>query len=633
MAKHEFQTEIKQLLNLMIHSLYSHKEIFLRELVSNGSDAIDKLKLLSVSDENYKNVEFTPKLEIKILKDERKLVISDTGIGMNEEDLVEHLGTIAKSGTKAFLENMSGDNKKDSQLIGQFGVGFYSAFMVADKVEVLSKKAGEEKSFKWISAGDGSYEIIESPKEGNGTEITLHIKEGEDEYISEYSIENVIKKYSNHVPFPIYLEKEVPVEKEGEEEPKEGEEPKEPEMTKKLEQINKASALWTLSKSDISDDEYKDFYQTIAHSSEEPLHWVHTRVEGTLDYKTLFYIPKTAPMDLYRADWESGVKLYINRVFISDGDRELLPTYLRFVRGIIDSADLPLNVSREILQNNRILEKIKSSSVKKVISELAKIKKTDSEKYDEFYKVFGKTLKEGLYTDHDNKDKLLDLLLFKSLNESQTDLKTYVEKMGEEQKEIFFINGTDENILKSSPLLEKFKAKNYDVLILDDEVDGIVFPMVQNYTIGSGDDKKEFAIKHVSDVKFDDEKAEDNEENKAIAEKISNALGESVKEVRISTSLVDSPVMLLADKEDQNYMMYQMMKQMGQAENLPELKPILEVNPKSEMIQKLAKSENEDLIADVSNTLLDQARLFNGEEVRDSVKFIERMNRIVSKAL
>jgi molecular chaperone HtpG len=621
MAKHEFQTEIKQLLNLMIHSLYSNKEIFLRELISNGSDAMDKLKLLTVTDENYRNIEFAPRLDLQIQKDERKLIISDSGIGMNDEDLVEHLGTIAKSGTKAFLENMSGDNKRDSQLIGQFGVGFYSAFMVADKVEVLSKKAGEERSFKWISSGDGSYEIIESPKESHGTEITLYIKEGEDEFISEYSVENIIKKYSNHVPFPIFLEKEVEVEKpEGEEE-----ENKEPEKVKKFEQINKASALWTLNKADISDEEYTEFYKTIAHSSEEPLHWVHTRVEGTLDYKTLFYIPKKAPMDLYRADWESGLKLYINRVFISDGDRELLPTYLRFVRGIIDSADLPLNVSREILQNNKILEKIKTSSAKKVLTELGKLKKSDSEKYDTFYKEFGRTIKEGLYTDHGNRDKILDLLIFKSLEKESIDLKTYKEEMKESQEEIYYITGTDENILKSSPLLEKFKAKDLNVLILHEEVDTVVFPMVTTYG--------ETPLKHVSDVKFDDETSEISEEDKTLAEKVKNALGDEVKEVRVSTSLSESPVVIIADKDDQNYMMAQMLKQMGQTENIPEVKPILEINPKSEILEKLSTLEDEELVKDVANTLLDQARLFNGDEVRNSVEFIQRMNRVISKSI
>jgi molecular chaperone HtpG len=604
----------------MIHSLYSNKEIFLRELVSNASDAIDKLKLLTVTDEKYRDIPFEGRVNIEIDEEAKKLTISDSGIGMNDEDLVDHLGTIAKSGTKAFLENMSGDNKKDSQLIGQFGVGFYSAFMVADRVEVLSRKAGEEKAFKWISAGDGSYEIIESSKDSHGTEITLFIKDGEGEFLSQYTVENIIKKYSNHVPFPIYLKKEIEVEK-GEDEKDEN---AEPEKTIKFEQINKASALWTLNKSDISDEDYNDFYKTLANSSEDALSWVHTRVEGTLDYTTLFYIPKKAPMDLYRADWESGLKLYIKRVFISDGEKELLPTYLRFIRGIIDSADLPLNVSREILQSNRVLEKIKTASAKKVLSEISKLS-NDEEKYKIFLKEFGKTMKEGLYSDVANRDKILDILRFKSLEGDNLSLKSYKESLKEGQTEIFYITGEDEKILRKSPLLEKFKARNFNVLILDEDVDAIVFPMVTEY------DKT--PLKHVSDVKFDNEEVVNSEDSKELLEKLQKILGDEVKEVRVSSSLVDSPVCIVADKDDQNYMMAQIMKQMGQLENIPEIKPILEINPKNELFAKISTNSDEDLIEDIAKTLLDQARLFNGEEIKDSVQFIERMNRIMVKAL
>ena len=627
MAKHEFQTEINQLLNLMIHSLYSNKEIFLRELISNGSDAIDKLKLLTVTDENYRNVDFQPKVELRTDSEKRTLTISDTGIGMNESDLIDNLGTIAKSGTKAFLENLSGDNQKDSQLIGQFGVGFYSAFMVADKVEVLSKKVNEDSAFKWISNGDGSYEIINSEKESFGTEITLYIKEGEDEFISEYSLEKIIKKYSNHVPFPIFLEKEVEVETPDSEKSDDNkdEEKKEPVKTQKMEQINKASALWTLNKTDISDEDYQEFYKTLAHSSEDALSWVHTRVEGTLDYKTLFYIPSKAPMDLYRADWESGLKLYINRVFISDGEKELLPTYLRFVRGIIDSSDLPLNVSREILQNNRVLEKIKTASAKKVLSEISKIAKKDDDKFATFIAEFGKTMKEGLYSDQTNRDKILEILRFKSIDGDKISIKDYKSKMSEFQKEIFYITGEDEKILKNSPLLEKFKAKNFNVLILDEDVDSVVFPMVTEY------DKT--PMKSVQDVKFDDEVESDSEESKELVEKLSKILADEVKTVKVSNNLVNSPVCIVADKEDQNYMMVQMMKQMGQMDNLPELKPILEINPKNEIFAKLSENSDEKLFEDVANLLLDQARLFNGEQVKDSVLFIERMNRVMTQAL
>ena len=619
LAKHQFQTEIKQLLDLMIHSLYSNKDIFLRELISNASDAIDKLKLLTIRDDKYRDIEFQPRIEIRIDKESKKLVISDNGIGMNDEDLVENLGTIAKSGTKAFIEQLSGDNKKDSQLIGQFGVGFYSSFMVAEKVEVLTKKAGEDRAFKWISSGDGEYEIIESVKEGHGTEITLFVRPEAEQYLSELTIEDIVKKYSNHISFPIFLEKEVYETDETDEEKKET------KKVKKFEQINKASALWTRNKSEISDEEYREFYKGIAHSSEEPLFWIHTRVEGTLDYTTLFYIPKKAPIDLYRADWESGLKLYINRVFISDGEKELLPTYLRFVRGIIDSSDLPLNVSREILQNNRILEKIKTSSVKKILSELAKLAKKDSEKYKIFYKEFGNTIKEGLYNDYANRDKILDLLRFKSLEKDDISLKEYKEGMKEEQKEIYYILGEDENLLKNSPILEKFKAKGFNVLILDQEVDAIVFPMVPEY------DKT--PLKNVIDVKFDDEEVEEKEEYQELLEKLKNIYGDEVKEVRISTSLTDSPACIVPDKDDQNFAMAQIMKQMGQLDNLPEIKPILEINPKHQLLEKIAKSEDSELVEDVAKLILDEAKLFNGDEIKNSVEFIQRMNRVILKAL
>jgi len=623
MAKHQFQTEINQLLQLMIHSLYSNKEIFLRELVSNGSDAIDKLKLLNLTDENYKNLELQPRLDIKIDKEAKTLTIIDSGIGMTDEDLVENLGTIAKSGTKAFLENLSGDAKKDSQLIGQFGVGFYSAFMVADKVEVTTKKANTDLAYKWVSEGTGEYDIELADKESFGTEIKLYIKEEEGEFLEDHRVESIIKRYSNHVPFPIYLEKEVTVETENSED--DSEEKKEPETTIKNEQINKASALWTISKTELKDDDYKDFYSTIAHSSEEPLTWMHNKVEGTLDYTTLFYVPSKAPMDLYRADWEAGIKLYINRVFITDGEKELLPPYLRFMRGVIDSSDLPLNVSREILQNNRTLEKIKTSSTKKILSELSKLAKNDSEKYATFYKEFGRTIKEGLYSDHGNKEKILDLLRFKSLQGDNISLADYKEKMGEDQKEIYYIVGEDENILKNSPVLEQFKAKNLNVLILDEEVDAIVFPMVTEY--------KETPIKQAQDADLGSKEEVDSKEFEDLLKEFTTILADEVKEVRVSQNLVDSPVCVVADKDDPNFAMVNMMKQMGQMEGLPEIKPIMEINPKSELFTKIRDNRDQNLIEDVAKLLLDQARLFNGEQIKDSVAFVERMNRVMTKAL
>ena len=372
MAKHQFQTEVNQILQLMIHSLYSNKEIFLRELVSNSSDALDKLNMLVLTNPEYKEVVFSPKIDISFDKDAKKLILSDTGIGMDEADLIEHLGTIAKSGTKAFLENLSGDEKKDSQLIGQFGVGFYASFMVADKVEVTSRKAGTDKAYTWTSLGDGEYDLEEGTRESHGTTITMHLKDDEGEFLEEQRLDSIIKKYSNHIPFPIFMDKEHYIAAETDEE---GKETKAPSTEIKNEQINKANALWTMSKSEIKDEEYKDFYSTVAHDSSEPLAWMHNKAEGTVNYTTLFFIPEKAPMDLYRVDYQTGIKLYINRVFITDDEKELMPTYLRFLRGVIDSTDLPLNVSREILQSNPVMTKIKNSSVKKVLSELAKMMK------------------------------------------------------------------------------------------------------------------------------------------------------------------------------------------------------------------------------------------------------------------
>ena len=473
MSKHQFQTEVSQLLDLMIHSLYSNKEIFLRELISNSSDALDKLNYLALTDENYKSLSYTPRIDIAINKELKTLTISDSGIGMNEADLIDNLGTIAKSGTKSFLQNLSGDKKKDSSLIGQFGVGFYAAFMVANKIEVTSRKALEEKAYMWSSEAGGEYDIIETTKETHGTSITLYLKEDEEEFLEFYRIQSVIKKYSNHIPFAIFMDKE---------EKNYDDESKESKSEIKNVQINKASALWTLSKSQIKADEYQDFYKQISHDSEDPLLWSHTKAEGKYEYTTLFYIPSTPPMDLFRMDYKPGVKLYVKRVFITDDEKELLPTYLRFVKGIIDAEDLPLNVSREILQQNKILESIKKASVKKILSELKSLKEKENDKYLEFYKNFGRVIKEGLYNDYENKEAILELALFKSSKkEGLVSLKEYKEGMSEDQKSIYYITGANERILRNSPLIEQFKAKNIEVLLLDEEVDAIVFPMVGEY--------------------------------------------------------------------------------------------------------------------------------------------------------
>ncbi|WP_457747709.1 molecular chaperone HtpG [Sulfurimonas sp.] len=630
MAKHEFQTEANQILQLMIHSLYSNKEIFLRELISNASDALDKLNMLVLTDEKYKAVKFDPRIDIKRDKENKLLTVADTGIGMNEEDLLNNLGTIAKSGTKAFLENLTGDQKVDSHLIGQFGVGFYAAFMVADKVEVITKKAGQEKAYKWISDGSGGFEIEETSKDGHGTEIILHLKDDEDEFLEEYRIESIVKKYSNHIPFPIFMDKEKFIPAKTDDDGKETE-PSKTEIENV--QINSANALWTLPKNELKDEDYISFYESIAHSNEEPLTWMHNKAEGAIEYTTLFYIPSKAPMDIYRVDYQPGIKLYINRVFITDDDKELMPTYLRFLRGVIDSKDLPLNVSREILQSNPIMAKIRNASVKKVLSELSKMMKKDSAKYDTFYKEFGNVLKEGLYNDFANREKILELLKFHTLNSDEmTTIEEFVKNVDEEKKEIYYITGKSSvDMLKHSPVLEKFKARGIDVLILNEEIDTIIFPMVTEY--------KEYKLIPATDAKF-----EESEEDKKVKEElvkeyegftkeIKDILGDEVKSVEVDTELTESAVAIKTDKEDPAYMMAQMMKQMGQGGDAQEPAPILQINPKHELIQKLKDSADQNLIEDAAHVLLDQAKLFDGRELDDTADFVVRLNRIMSKAL
>jgi molecular chaperone HtpG len=614
----------------MIHSLYSNKEIFIRELVSNASDALDKLNMLVLTDEKYKGVAFNPRIDIVANKEAKTLTIKDSGIGMNEEDLMNNLGTIAKSGTKAFLENLSGDQKEDSNLIGQFGVGFYAAFMVAHTVEVTTKKAGEDQALIWTSKGDGEFDIENATMEGHGTQIVMHLNDEEEEFLEAHRIETIIKKYSNHIPFPIFMDKEKHIPAVTDDEGKETE-PAKTEIEN--EQINRANALWTIAKKDVTDEEYKDFYSSIAHSSEEPLTWMHNKAEGAVEYTTLFYIPSKAPMDMYRVDYQTGIKLYINRVFITDDEKELMPTYLRFLRGVIDSKDLPLNVSREILQSNAVMNKIKNASVKKVLSELSKMSKKDSEKYETFYQEFGNVLKEGLYNDFANREKILELLKFNTLNSDETVMiEDFVKNVDEEKKEIYYITGkTSLSMLKNSPALERFKARNIDVLVLNEEVDTIIFPMVTEY--------KEYKLVPVADAKFEETEEEKKAEEEVaatygdLAKEFKEALGEAVKSVETTSDLTDSAVAIKVDKEDPSYMMAQMMKQMGQGGDTPEPAPILQINPKHELIVKLKESADQNLISDAAHVLLDQAKLFDGQELSDTADFISRLNRIMAKAL
>ncbi|EOA6645719.1 molecular chaperone HtpG [Campylobacter coli] len=606
----QFQTEVNQLLQLMIHSLYSNKEIFLRELVSNSSDALDKLNFLSVSDDKYKSLKFEPRIDIKIDKDKKTLTISDNGIGMDKDDLINNLGTIAKSGTKSFLENLSGDAKKDSQLIGQFGVGFYSAFMVASKIEVLSKKALDDKAYLWISDANG-YEIEDATKEERGTSITLYLKD--DEFANSYKIESIIEKYSNHIQFPIFMEKEefIPA-KEGEEEGK---------TELKISQINKANALWRMQKSSLKTEDYERFYEQNFHDSNKPLLYLHTKSEGKLEYNSLFFIPQNAPFDLYRVDYQSGLKLYVKRVFISDDDKELLPTYLRFVRGIIDVEDLPLNVSREILQENQILKGVKEASVKKILSELEKLKNKDKEKYLSFFKNFGKVLKEGLYGFGGEKDSLLKLMLYKSTKgESLRSLEEYKNDIQGGQKEIFYITGNNESLLRNSPLLEEYKQKNIEVFLMDDEIDSLVTPMLGEY-----EGLKFIAINQVEDKN----ELSDEEKNEfaPLVAKFKELLKDQVEDVRLTSRLKDSPSCIVYDKNKPDFAMQQLLKQMGQEQNF---KPILEINPKHAIFTGL--KNNETFSADIATLVLNMAKLSEGMGVDNPVEFNASLTKIITKA-
>jgi molecular chaperone HtpG len=587
--------------------------------------------MLILTDEKYKGITFNPRIDIVADKEAKTLIIRDSGVGMNEEDLMNNLGTIAKSGTKAFLENLSGDQKEDSNLIGQFGVGFYSCFMVASKIEVTTKKANEEQALLWTSAGDGEYDIEPTTMDGFGTQIVMHLNDDEEEFLETYRVETIVKKYSNHIPFPIFMNKEKHIPAVMDDEGKEEVEPSRTEIEN--EQINRANALWTIAKKDVTDDEYKDFYSSIAHSSEDPLMWMHTKAEGAIEYTTLFYIPSKAPMDLFRVDYQTGIKLYINRVFITDDEKELMPTYLRFLRGVIDSKDLPLNVSREILQSNAVMNKIKNASVKKVLSELAKMSKKRPEDYKKFYAEFGNVLKEGLYNDFANREKILELLQFNTINsDTPVMIEDFVKNVDEQKKEIYYIAGKSSlSLLKSSPALERFKSRNIDVLVLNEEVDTIIFPMVTEY--------KEYKLVNIADAKFEESEEEKKAEEEVaktyegLAKEFKENLGESVKSVETTSELVDSPVSLKIDKEDPAYQMAQMMKQMGQDTGAPDPAPILLINPKHELIIKLKDSADQNLIEDAAHVLFDQAKLFDGQELSDTPEFISRLNRIMSKAL
>jgi len=648
MAQHQFQTEVSRLLHLIIHSLYSNREIFLRELVSNASDALDKLKYLTVADEAYKAVSFDPRIDISFNKEAKTLTISDNGIGMNDTDLIESLGTIARSGTRSFLEKLAEDAKRDSNLIGQFGVGFYSAFMVADKIDVISRKAAEDKTWKWSSGGKDSFDIESASenRDSQGTTVILYLTEEGLEYANRWSIEDIIKRYSNHVAFPIYLTYEE----------KEWDDKGEEKGSKtKTDRINSGTALWRRAKTELKDEDYNEFYKQTGHDTEPPLHYVHTKAEGSLEYSTLFYIPRKAPFDLYNVDYKPGVKLYVKRVFITDDDKELMPVWLRFVRGVIDSEDLPLNVSREILQQNKVLINIKNASVKKLLAEFKQMADNAvsggdgaaKEKWENFVSEFNRPLKEGLYQDFANREALMELVRFKSTavageegKPGWTSFAAYVSRMKSDQKHIYYITGGDEKTLRSSPLLEAYRAKEIEVLIMDDDIDDIVIPTLHSYrkeTIGT-DGKTEtqtWELKAVNRAGADEELGEKQDktaekEAKPVLEKIKKALGDRVKDVKLSRRLHDSPSCIVADENDPSIQMAQMLKAMGQT-SMPDVKPILEVNGDHPIVSALKNIDDEERIADTASVLLDQALLVEGVKLKDPADFVKRLNRLLAK--
>ncbi len=616
MERKQFKTEVSDLLHLIIHSLYSHREIFLRELVSNASDALDKLKYKTLTDGSSPTEEL--RIDISFTEgDKRTLTISDNGIGMTHDELEKNLGTIAHSGTKQFLANLSNDQKADSNLIGQFGVGFYSAYMVADKVEVLSKAYGSEQAFKWTSDGHEKFTIEEAEKEKAGTDIVLYLNEEGKEYANRWQIENLIKQYSDHIAYPIYLAYE---------QNKYDDKYNVTGTEHKVEKINSAAALWTRSKSELQEKDYNDFYKNITYDNEDPLFYIHTKAEGTTEYTSLFFIPAKAPYDLYHADYKPGVKLYVKRVYITDDEKELLPTYLRFVRGVIDSEDLPLNVSREILQQNKVMTAIRNASVKKLLSEFKKISDSNPELYSKFIEQFNRPLKEGVCQDYANKDSLLDLIRFYSSSaEGYTSLKSYKERMIAEQKGIYYITGGDLQTLKNSPLLNTYKEKGIEVLLMTDDIDEFVISSIGKY--------EDIDLKAVNrsgamdDFMTEEEKKQAKEDGKDIAKKFKDALGDSVKDVVVSKLIGDVSAVIIADESDPTIQMQQLLKAMGQEEI--SVSPILEVNPDDPFVKKIIDSKDDEFVKEACSVLLDQALLFAGVMPKNPVEFAKKLHNLL----
>ena len=621
--KMEFQAEVSKVLGLVINSLYSNKEIFLRELISNASDACDKLRYLSLTDQQLAKglAEFS--INITTVKKDRTITIADNGIGMNNADLVENLGTVARSGTTAFLESLSGDEKKDSALIGQFGVGFYASFSVAEKVEVLTRKAGEKQAWLWTSDGKSSYSIAEAERNDPGTSVTVYLKKEDKDYIEEARIRNIVRTYSDHISIPIML-----AGKEGDT------------------QINTGSAIWTRQKKDITDEQYKEFYHHVGNVYDEPWVTLHNRAEGKIEYTNLMFIPSSKPYDLMNPDRKNRLQLYVKRVFITDDCDDLMPAYLRFVRGIVDSEDLPLNVSREMLQHNVVVKRIRSALIRRVFNELKKKAEKDPEEFSKFWENFGAVLKEGLYEDHENRDKILEIVRFNSTaSDKLISLAEYVERMKKGQTEIYYISGEGLDLVKASPQLEGFKARGIEVLLMTDPVDEFWLPMVGQFdekpftsaTSGSVDLSK---IKNVKDKKENDDKNEAKKADDASVAKLilalKESLGETVKDVCSSDRLTDSAVCLVAGEGDMDLHLERMLKMQGQME-VPTAARVLEINPAHPLIIKMSEVVNKPAkktaLNDMALLLFDQARIIEGEPVSDPAAFSQRLNSILEQGL
>lgn len=622
-----FETEAKQLLHLMIHSLYSNKEIFLRELVSNASDAADKLRFSAV--ENGDLYEGNPDLRIRIEfdKEAKTVTISDNGIGMNRDDVIDNLGTIAKSGTANFLQNMSGDQKKDSQLIGQFGVGFYSAFIVADRVEVKTRKAGEpaDQGVKWECTGEAEYSIEPVEKVERGTSIILHLKPDAEEFADGWRLRSVIKKYSDHISIPVEMLKEAA--------PAAEEDDKADESAPEFEAVNTATALWTRSRSDVSDDEYKEFYRHVSHDFQEPLTWSHNRVEGKLDYTSLLFIPAKAPFDLYNRDASRGLKLYVHRTFIMDDAEQFLPLYLRFIKGVVDSNDLSLNVSREILQKDPNIDAMRAALTKRVLDMLTKMASKKPEDYSQFWGEFGQVLKEGPAEDFANKEKIAKLLRFSSTHTDKPaqdqSLDAYIERMQDGQDKIYYVAAENFNTAKNSPHLEVFRKKGVEVLLLTDRVDEWLMSHLAEYDGKSFQDVGRGAL-DLGKLDSEEEKQAQEESTKAhesLLERVTSALGEQVKEVRITHRLTESPACIVVDEDDMGAQMRRLLEQAGQA--VPESKPIFELNPEHPLVTKLDGEPDEDRFADLANVLFDQASLAEGGQLEDPASYVQRLNKLL----